>query len=171
MNGNIQFFCRIPATTFSSASCPVICRYSRGSSVSRLTLIQSTPALFNAPACFSSSTPFVVSVTCSTPFRDFISLISCTQSFRTSGSPPVILNRVILDGKEGKATETKLEKGRKLIRELLDDKKEISIRELDEKAKEQRISGRTMRDVRSRMKNELEYRVNEKQENSIRLKE
>ena len=28
-----------------------------------------------------------------------------------------------------------------------------------------------MRDVRSRMKNELEYRVNEKQENSIRLKE
>lgn len=50
-------------------------------------------------------------------------------------------------------------------------KKEISIRELDEKAKEQGISGRTMRDVRSRMKNELEYRVNEKQENSIRLKE
>ena len=27
-----------------------------------------------------------------------------------------------------------------------------------------------MRDVRSRMKNELEYQVNEKQENSIRLK-
>ena len=49
---------------------------------------------------------------------------------------------------------------------------EISADELlDEKAKEQGISGRTMRDVRSRMKNELEYRVNEKQENSIRLKE
>ena len=31
--------------------------------------------------------------------------------------------------------------------------------------------GRNMRDVRSRMKNELEYRINEKQENSIRLKE
>ena len=62
-------------------------------------------------------------------------------------------------------------KRRKLIRELLADKKEISIRELDEKAKEQGISGRTMRDVRSRMKNELEYKVNEKQENSIRLKE
>lgn len=30
---------------------------------------------------------------------------------------------------------------------------------------------RTMCDVRSRMKNELEYRVNEKQKNSIRLKE
>ena len=43
--------------------------------------------------------------------------------------------------------------------------------EMMEKAKEQGISGRTMRDVRSRMKNELEYRVNEKQENSIRLKE
>lgn len=28
-----------------------------------------------------------------------------------------------------------------------------------------------MRDVRSRMKNELEYQVNKKQENSIRLKE
>ena len=42
---------------------------------------------------------------------------------------------------------------------------------LDEKAKEQGISGRTMRDVRSRMKNELEYQINEKQENSIRLKE
>ena len=77
----------------------------------------------------------------------------------------------LLDGKEGKATETKLERGAKLIRELLADKKEISIRELDEKAKEQGISGRTMRDVRSRMKNELEYQVNEKQENSIRLKE
>ena len=69
----------------------------------------------------------------------------------------------LLDGKEGKATETKLERGRKLIRELLADKKEISIRELDEKAKEQGISGRNMRDVRSRMKNELEYQVNEKQ--------
>ena len=43
----------------------------------------------------------------------------------------------LLDGKEGKATETKLERGAKLIRELLADKKEISIRELDEKAKEQ----------------------------------
>ena len=77
----------------------------------------------------------------------------------------------MLIGEEEKATETKLERGAKLIRELLADKKEISIRELDEKAKEQGISGRTMRDVRSRMKNELEYRVNEKQENSIRLKE
>ena len=36
----------------------------------------------------------------------------------------------LLDGKEGKATETKLERGAKLIRELLADKKEISIREL-----------------------------------------
>ena len=43
--------------------------------------------------------------------------------------------------------------------------------EMMEKAKEQGISGRTMRDVRSRMKNELEYLINEKQENSIRLKE
>lgn len=76
----------------------------------------------------------------------------------------------LLDGKEGKATETKLERGAKLIQELLVDKNEISIRELDDRAKEQGISGRTMRDVRSRMKSELEYWINEKQENCIRLK-
>lgn len=64
-----------------------------------------------------------------------------------------------------------VERGTKLIRKLLADKKEISIRELDEKAKGQGISVRTMRDVRNRMKNELEYRTNEKQENSIRLKD
>ena len=70
----------------------------------------------------------------------------------------LVLEENIMD-KNYKPTETKLERGTKLIREL------------DEKAKEQGISGRTMRDVRSRMKNELEYQVNEKQENSIRLKE
>ena len=37
---------------------------------------------------------------------------------------------------DGKATETKLERGTKLIRKLLADKEEISIRELDEKANE-----------------------------------
>ena len=92
------------------------------------------------------------------------------EGFRWVGAYEISADE-LLDGKEGKATETKLERGTKLIRELLADKKEISIRELDEKAKEQGISGRTMRDVRSRMKNEVEYRVNEKQENSIRLKE
>ena len=92
------------------------------------------------------------------------------EGFRWVGAYEISADE-FLDGKEGKATETKLERGAKLIRELLADKKEISIRELDEKAKEQGISGRTMRDVRSRMKNELEYQVNEKQENSIRLKE
>ena len=92
------------------------------------------------------------------------------EGFRWVGAYEISTDE-LLDGKEGKATETKLERGAKLIRELLADKKEISIRELDEKAKEQGISGRTMRDVRSRMKNELEYQVNEKQENSIRLKE
>ena len=92
------------------------------------------------------------------------------EGFRWVGAYEISADE-LLDGKEGKATETKLERGAKLIRELIADKKEISIRELDEKAKEQGISGRTMCDVRSRMKNELEYRVNEKQENSIRLKE
>ena len=54
---------------------------------------------------------------------------------------------------------------------LLIDKKMKKVDLMHEKAKEQGISGRTMRDVRSRMKNELEYQINEKQENSIRLKE
>ena len=89
------------------------------------------------------------------------------EGFRWVGAYEISADELL----DGKATETKLERGTKLIKELLADKKEISIRELDEKAKEQGISGRTMRDVRSRMKNELEYRVNEKQENSILLKE
>ena len=92
------------------------------------------------------------------------------EGFRWVGAYEISADE-LLDGKEGKTTETKLERGAKLIKELLADEKEISIRKLDEKAKEQGISGRTMRDVRSRMKNELEYQINEKQENSIRLKE
>ena len=92
------------------------------------------------------------------------------EGFRWVGAYEISADE-LLDGKEGKATETKLERGAKLIQELLVDKNEISIRELDDKAKEQGISGRTMRDVRSRMKNELEYRINEKQENCIRLKD
>ena len=91
------------------------------------------------------------------------------EGFRWVGAYEISADE-LLDGKEEKATETKLERGAKLIQELLVDKNEISIRELDDKAKEQGISGRTMRDVRSRMKNELEYWINEKQENCIRLK-
>ena len=91
------------------------------------------------------------------------------EGFRWVGAYEISADE-LLDGKEGKATETKLERGAKLIQELLVDKNEISIRELDDKAKGQGISGRTMRDVRSRMKNELEYWINEKQENCIRLK-
>ena len=60
------------------------------------------------------------------------------EGFRWVGAYEISADE-LLDGKEGKATETKLERGRKLIRELLADKKEISIRELDEKAKEQGI--------------------------------
>ena len=76
----------------------------------------------------------------------------------------------LLDGKEGKPTETKLQRGAKLIQELLTDGNTITIREVDEKAKAQGISQRTMREVRSRMKEELDYQMNEKQENTIRLK-
>ena len=76
----------------------------------------------------------------------------------------------LLDGKEGKPTETKLQRGTKLIYELLADGNAVTIRELDEKAKTQGISQRTMREARSRMKEELDYQMNEKQENTIRLK-
>lgn len=76
----------------------------------------------------------------------------------------------LLDGKEGKPAETKLQRGAKLIQELLEDGNTITIREVDEKAKVQGISQRTMREVRSRMKEDLEYDMNEKQENTIRLK-
>ena len=57
------------------------------------------------------------------------------EGFRWVGAYEISADE-LLDGKEGKATETKLERGAKLIRELLADKKEISIRELDEKAKD-----------------------------------
>ena len=43
----------------------------------------------------------------------------------------------LLDGKEGKPTETKLQRGTKLIYELLADGNAVTIRELDEKAKAQ----------------------------------
>ena len=76
----------------------------------------------------------------------------------------------LLDGKEGKPTETKLQRGTKLIYELLTDGNAVTIRELDEKAKVQGISQRTMREARSRMKEELDYQMNEKQENTIRLR-
>ena len=76
----------------------------------------------------------------------------------------------LLDGKEGKPTETKLQRGTKLIYELLADGNAVTIRELDERAKTQGISQRTMREARSRMKKELDYHMNEKQENTIRLK-
>ena len=62
----------------------------------------------------------------------------------------------LLDGKEGKPTETKLQRGTKLIYELLADGNAVTIRELDEKAKSQGISQRTMREARSRMKEELD---------------
>ena len=62
-----------------------------------------------------------------------------------------------------KPTETKLQRGTKLIYELLADGNAVTIRELDEKAKTQGISQRTMREARSRMKEELDYQMNEKQ--------
>ena len=91
------------------------------------------------------------------------------EGFRWVGAYEISADE-LLDGKEGKPTETKLQRGAKLILELLTDGNTITIREVDEKAKAQGISQRTMREVRSRMKEELDYQMNEKQENTIRLK-
>ena len=91
------------------------------------------------------------------------------EGFRWVGAYEISADE-LLDGKEGKPTETKLQRGAKLIQELLTDGNTITIREVDEKAKAQGISQRTMREVRSRMKEELDYQMNEKQENTIRLK-
>ena len=75
----------------------------------------------------------------------------------------------LLDGKE-ESRQKQAATGNKLIYELLADGNAVTIRELDEKAKVQGISQRTMREARSRMKEELDYQMNEKQENTIRLR-
>ncbi|MBR0411723.1 MAG: AAA family ATPase [Eubacterium sp.] len=76
----------------------------------------------------------------------------------------------LLNGKEGRKVETKLERGTKLIEGLLVERKVISLKELQEKATELNISPRTMRDVRRRMGDRLEYGKGEGRENTIRLK-
>ena len=91
------------------------------------------------------------------------------EGFRWVGAYEISADE-LLDGKEGKPTEINLHRWAKLIQELLTDGNTITIREVDEKAKAQGISQRTMREVRSRMKEELDYQMNEKQENTIRLK-
>lgn len=76
----------------------------------------------------------------------------------------------LLNGKEGRRVETKLERGARLIEELLAEGKVITLKELQEKATELNISSRTMRDVRGRMGDRLEYGKGEGKENTIRLK-
>ena len=76
----------------------------------------------------------------------------------------------LLNGKEGRKVETKLERGTKLIEGLLAEKNVITLKELQEKATELNISSRTMRDVRRRMGDRLEYGKGEGRENTIRLK-
>ena len=76
----------------------------------------------------------------------------------------------LLNGKEGRQVETKLERGTKLMEELLADGKEVTIQEMDTLAKKQDISSRTMREVRSRMKEKLEYGTNSEKENTVKFK-
>ena len=72
----------------------------------------------------------------------------------------------LLNGREGRKVETKLERGTKLIEELLAEGKVISLKELQEEATELNISPRTMKDVRRRMGDRLEYGKGEGRENT-----
>ena len=76
----------------------------------------------------------------------------------------------LLNGKEGKPTETKLERGTRLMEELLKDGKEIPLKDIQEKAAAMNISSRTMRDVRNRMGERLVYGKGTGRENTVRLK-
>ena len=76
----------------------------------------------------------------------------------------------LLNGKEGKPIETKLERGTRLMEELLKDGKEIPLKDIQEKAAAMNISSRTMRDVRNRMGERLVYGKGTGRENTVRLK-
>jgi hypothetical protein len=91
------------------------------------------------------------------------------EGFRWTGAYEISADE-LLNGKEGTNVETKLERGTKLIEKLLAGGKEVAIREIDAAAKEQNISGRTMREVRKRMREQLVMGTNEEKENTIRLK-
>jgi hypothetical protein len=77
----------------------------------------------------------------------------------------------LLNGKEGKKVETKLERGTKIIEEYLAGGREATVREIDAAALEQGISARTMRDARNRMKDRLMQGTNADKENTIRFKQ
>ena len=76
----------------------------------------------------------------------------------------------LLNGKEGKPTETKLERGTRLMEEMLKEGKEIPLKDIQEKAAAMNISSRTMRDVRNRMGERLVYGKGTGRENTVRLK-
>ena len=76
----------------------------------------------------------------------------------------------LLNGKEGKRVETKLERGMRLMEEMLKDGKEIPLKVIQKKATEMNISSRTMRDVRNRMGDRLIYGRGSGRDNTIRLK-
>ena len=76
----------------------------------------------------------------------------------------------LLNGKEGKRVETKLERGMRLMEEMLKDGKEIPLKDIQEKAAAMNISSRTMRDVRNRMGERLVYGKGTGRENTVRLK-
>lgn len=76
----------------------------------------------------------------------------------------------LLNGKEGKQVETKLERGLRLMEELLKDGAEVPLKDIQEKAAEMGISSRTMRDVRNRMGDLLVYRKTAGRGNTVRMK-
>ena len=64
-----------------------------------------------------------------------------------------------------------LERGTRLMEEILKDGKEIPLKDIQEKAAAMNISSRTMRDVRNRMGERLVYGKGTGRENTVRLKE
>ena len=76
----------------------------------------------------------------------------------------------LLNGKEGKRVETKLERGMRLMEEMLKDGKEVPLKSIQKEAAEMNISSRTMRDVRNRMGDRLIYGRENGKDNTVRLK-
>lgn len=90
------------------------------------------------------------------------------QGFRWIGGYEISTDE-LLNGSEGKKTSTKKERGKKLLLEMVSEKKEVLLQDLLDIAKEQDISPRTMRNVRSELSDQVGTKTNEKKETWIYL--
>jgi hypothetical protein len=81
--------CRSPARTSVSRSRRVMCAKRAASTVSRETLIRSSPARLSAPARVSSPTPLVVNMICNRGRRVAVAVMTSSRCLGSNGSPPV----------------------------------------------------------------------------------